>query len=114
MGNPFTDPHKGNRAKPSIAAERLARSALMPVREQLDTWQREAAHLHGRCFDLAARNQPCEPLFGEARKMAQDATAAMEEARTFYATHRASSRFADLELSYSRLIASIRRLVGDA
>ena len=114
MGNPFTDLHKGNRHQSSIAAERLARSALMPVREKLATWQREAADLHGRCFDLAARHQSCEPLHGEARKLAADATAAMEEARAFYSAHRASSRFADLELCYARLMASIRRLVGDA
>ncbi len=114
MGNPFTDLHRANRQHSTIAAERLARSALMPVREKLENWQREAARLHGRCFDLAARHQSCEQLYGEARELAEQATAAMDEARAFHATHRASSRFADLELSYSRLMASIRRLVGDA
>lgn len=114
MGNPFTDPHRGNRHHASIAAERLARSALMPVREKLEHWQQEAARLHGRCFDLSARHQSCESLYAEARKLEAEATAAMEEARAFYATHRASSRFADLELSYARLMGSIRRLVGDA
>ena len=114
MGNPFTDQHKGHQQRPTIAAERLARSALMPLREKLDEWQKQAARLHGDCFDLAARHQSCEPLHGEARQLAQVATEEMVRARQYFATHRASSRFADLELSYGRLMSSIRRLVGDA
>lgn len=114
MGNPFTDIHQNTRRQVGVTSERLARSALLPLRDRLEQWQQEAAKLHGRCFDLAARHQSCEPLFGEARHLAEEATREMEQARITYAAHRSSSRFADLELGYARLMASIRRLVGDA
>ncbi len=114
MGNPSTDLRRGSSPQPAIGAERLERTAFRPVREKLELWLKQAARLHGRSFDLAALHQSSEPLFGDANRIASEATAEMEKARAFHATHRASSRFADLELSYDRLMASIRRLVGDA
>ena len=113
MGNPFTGFHKSNENK-GIASERLARSALMPLREKLQLWQRKAAHLHGDCFDMAARHQSCEPLYAEARELAKTAAGEMEWARQHFAAHRSTSRFADLELHFARLMASLRHLVGDA
>jgi hypothetical protein len=114
MGSPFTDLHKANRPPQGRSSERLARSALTPLRERMEQWQQQAARLHGRCFDLAARHQPCDLLYEEARQLARDASAEMDKAMHYYAAHRHSSRFAELELAHARLISSIRRLVGDA